>query len=174
MELTRGITVRQTLSCVRLAIIVVASAITPKTRGAALFRNIRTRRTPLCTLIFEIAVLETSCACQKRQWKWASGVSGKVKMGPQMNQPTHRALASRQPRRGTVATIMLIGLLALSQWGWRVKSRAQWVEAVDRLSRHANAFALAQSHLCFSQFCNDLFWLGSFSHRPAPSLRSQS
>ena len=56
-ELARGLTVRQTLSCVRLAIIVVASAITPKTRGAALFRNIRTRRTPLCTLIFEIGFL---------------------------------------------------------------------------------------------------------------------
>ena len=60
VELTRGITVRQTLSCVRLAIIVVASAITPKTRGAALFRNVRTRRTPLCTLIFEIGSYGTA------------------------------------------------------------------------------------------------------------------
>ena len=54
VELARGLTVRQALSCVRLAIIVVSSAITPKTRGAALFRNVRKRRTPPCTRIFEI------------------------------------------------------------------------------------------------------------------------
>jgi len=89
-ELARELTVRQTLSCVRLAIIVVASAVTPKTRGAALFRNIRTRRTPLCTLIFEIGVLETSCACQKRQWKGASGVSGRVNGAACDDDPVYR------------------------------------------------------------------------------------
>ena len=51
---------------------------------------------------------------------------------------------------------------------------ASLITVIDRLRGHANAFALAQSHLDFSQFCNDLFWLGSFSHRPALSLRSQS
>jgi hypothetical protein len=50
---------------------------------------------------------------------------------------------------------------------------ASLITVIDRLRRHANAFALAKSNLGFSQLCNDPFWLGSLSHRPAPSLWSQ-
>ena len=127
--LGRGLTVRQVLSCVRLAIIVVASAITPKTRGAALFRNVRTRRTPLCTLIFDIRVLETSCACQKRQWKCASTAS--------TNEPTPHALAPLRPARHPANMLIPIGFVVVTwrrcrasarTYAQRMDSRTRWSE----------------------------------------------
>ena len=67
-----------------------------------------------------------------------------------------------------------LGLIYLEAAILLTPSIVRLLRHTDRLSRHANAFALAQSNLGFSQLCNDLFWLGSFSHHPAPFLRSQS
>ena len=126
VELARGLTVRPTLSCVRLAIIVVASAVTPKTRGAALFRNIRTRRTPLCTLIFDIRVLETSCACQKRQWKCASTAS--------TNEPTPHALAPLRPARHPANMLMPIWFVVVTWRRCRASART-YAQRMDRRMR---------------------------------------
>ncbi|MEC8037824.1 MAG: hypothetical protein VX152_05920 [Pseudomonadota bacterium] len=38
------------------------------------------------------------------------------------------------------------------------------IKVIDQLSRLTSALALAQSHLDFSQLCNDFFWLGSLGH----------
>ena len=119
-------------------------------------------------------VLQNRCYRQKQQWKCAEANTSRVGLALLTStQRSHGHVGCVGRGGGFVGAGLARELIDADETWLAREYTASLITVIDRLRGHANAFALAQSHLGFSQLCNDLFWLGSFSNHPAPSLRSQ-